>query len=135
LAGGSDGTVLVDGAPLVYCHHAGLRVHAGDGPARLLARISEPYRETMGLVWTVRRPPLPAELELLWLPYLRELGRAHAELAGVGAPASLGLSPMTLRGAATQVARQRTPEPARAAYRRALPLGVRGRIGRRLNPR
>ena len=127
------GVVLFDGEPLVYCHHAGMRVHSATGPARLLARLGKPYRSTAHLVWTLLGTSEPEVLELLWEPYLKLLSLAHGELAAVGAPSSLGLNALSPRVALTLVLRDRTPKFARAAYR-LVPSTLRSRTWRWLYP-
>jgi hypothetical protein len=129
-----EGRVLVDGAPLIYYHHAGLRVHAATRLSRFLARWTRPNRVTGRLAWTVLvRPPEDTVLDVVWAPYLARLSEAHGELAAVGASASVGLNRAPLRVALSQVARQSTPPAVVDAYRR-IPSFVRHRIGRTLSP-
>jgi hypothetical protein len=126
-------SVLLDGSPLIYYHHAGLRVHAATRLSRALARRAEPYRVSGNLVWTVLGRPGPKVLDLVWGPYMTLLSEARGELAAVGAPRSIGLNRVSLRVALRQVARQWSPQAVMSAYRR-LPAALRNRLSRGLSP-
>ncbi len=129
----SDGAVHVDDVPLIYFHHAGMRAHEVTGRSRSLARWTTPYRITGDLVWTVLGRPAPAVHELVWVPYVRWLAEARAELTDAGMGPSLGLNPVSLRVALSQEARQRTPAAVLRVARR-VPAPARYRIGRVLSP-
>lgn len=77
--GSSDGSVLVDDRELVFYHYHSLRLYRGITLFRALGFLSDDYRYTGGstpFVWTTNYPLLPRERELVYEPYLRELGRA-----------------------------------------------------------
>lgn len=130
--------VLVDGKPLIFYHHVGLRLHPGNGLSAVIARGTGAYQVNpapVRLAWTVvgRHPSIA--LDLIWTPYVRRLAEALHELRAVGAKSTTGLRPMELhRGAIAQVARQRLPRRVVTSYRR-LPLALRHRIWRSLTPR
>jgi hypothetical protein len=129
----AGGGVQVDGVPLIYFHHAGLRVHEATPRSRSLSRWTNIYRVTGDLVWTVLGRPAPAVLDLVWAPYVQWLSEARRELVAAGASPSVGLNPVTLRTIFSQVARQKLPAGVLRAYRR-VPASQRYRIGRVLSP-
>ena len=93
----TDGAVLVDGRPLVFYHHQGLRLHRGPATLRRLGLLSTRYRLLPGrpsLVWRLegKHSITPAEERLVWAPYLRALQRATAELRRVDPAVPKGFS-------------------------------------------
>jgi len=77
----ADGAVLVDGRPLVFYHHQGLRLHRGPAALRRLGLRADRYRLLRGrspLVWRLegKHTITPAEEKLVWAPYLRALREA-----------------------------------------------------------
>jgi hypothetical protein len=91
------GTALVDGRPVVFYHHSGLRLFGGIAALRRLGLFSRLYRCTprpVPLVWR-REPRHVAGLEeaLLWVPYMRRLSEAIADLRRLDPAFSPALSP------------------------------------------
>jgi hypothetical protein len=82
----SNGGVTVDGLPLVFYHHHSLTLVRGITSLRRLGLGSGTYeltREPLALVWRLDYPMTPPERELVWEPYLRELGGVIGELRGL----------------------------------------------------
>jgi hypothetical protein len=133
-----DGRVRVDGTPLIFYHHAGLRPYRGEAPSARLASLAPRFsvtRTPVRLVWSVVLRPPPARVrELIWRPYVQRLAEAHAELLAVGAEPTIGLRPTMVRMWVAEIALRRVPSPARSAYRR-MPAGVRGQVARVLAQR
>jgi hypothetical protein len=130
-----SGSVLVDGTPLIFYHHAGLRVYRREAAsARLMGR-SRRFVSTRRLVWTTAHE-LPGRdaLELVWKPYVERLAEAVDELRRAGAPATLGMRPTPFREALTRLWMKGAPARAREAYRR-MPLGFRSRVRRAVTAR
>lgn len=78
-----NGSVLVDDRELVFYHYHSLRLYRGITLLRSAGFLEDRFRYTRGpvpLVWTTNYPVTPGELELVWDPYLRELGRALKEV-------------------------------------------------------
>jgi SAM-dependent methyltransferase len=78
-----DGSVLVDGVPLVFYHYHSLRLYSGMTLLRSLGFGTNTYRLTRSrtpLVWASGYPISEAERSLIWDPYLRRLGAALAKL-------------------------------------------------------
>jgi SAM-dependent methyltransferase len=78
-----NGSVLVDGGELVFYHYHSLRLYSGVTFLRSVGFFSERFRytrEPVPLVWQTGYPISPSELELVWDPYLDQLGRALLEL-------------------------------------------------------
>jgi hypothetical protein len=74
-----DGDVLVDDRELVFYHYHSLRLYRGATRLRAAGLLSERFRYTRGpvpLVWMTDYPLMPSERELVWDPYLHELGGA-----------------------------------------------------------
>jgi hypothetical protein len=88
-----DGRPFVDGVPLVFYHYHSLKLFSGITRLRSAGLLASRYRITRGpvrLVWTADYPISARELELVWEPYLRELGRAAAEVQRNGGDPSAG---------------------------------------------
>jgi SAM-dependent methyltransferase len=78
-----NGSVLVDGRDLVFYHYHSLRLYRGITRLRSAGLFANRFRYTPGpvpFVWMTDYPVGPAERELVWDPYLRELGRAVQEV-------------------------------------------------------
>ena len=78
-----NGSVLVDDRELVFYHYHSLRLYRGITKLRAAGLLSDAFRYTRGpvsFVWTTNYPVEAAERELVWDPYLRELGRALQEI-------------------------------------------------------
>jgi hypothetical protein len=117
-----NGRLLVDGRPLIFHHFSSLELHPADPIARWIAGRSAAYRLTPApapLVWTTGWRVSERELDLLWDPYVADLGRALGELQQVTDAGVLRPPSLRLRRAAFQVARRRLPRRLRAAYWRA----------------
>jgi SAM-dependent methyltransferase len=72
-----DGSVLVDGLPLVFYHYHSLRLYSGVTVLRSLGFATNTYRLTRSrtpLVWASGYPISEPERRLIWDPYLRRLG-------------------------------------------------------------
>lgn len=79
------GDVLVDDRQLVFYHYHSLRLYRGVTLARALEPFADVYRFTgpsSRFVWATNYPIRGAERELVWTPYLRELGQAMREVPG-----------------------------------------------------
>jgi SAM-dependent methyltransferase len=80
---GRNGSVLVDDRELVFYHYHSLRLYRGVTLARALEPFADVYRFTAGpsrFVWAMNYPVGETEGELVWNPYLRELGRAMQDV-------------------------------------------------------
>jgi SAM-dependent methyltransferase len=77
------GRVLVDGVPLVFYHYHSLVLYRPTWATRLAAaaRIVRVGVPPSRLAWQTNYPVSNAELRLVWVPYLKELGRASHEAA------------------------------------------------------
>ena len=74
-----NGSILVDDRELVFYHYHSLRLYRGVTRLRAAGLLSDSFRYTRGpvpFVWTTNYPVEPAERQLVWDPYLHELGRA-----------------------------------------------------------
>jgi len=82
----ANGSPTVDGRPLIFHHYHSLRVYSGLTALRRRGLFASSYNFTDGevpIVWKTGYPLDGEQRELLWEPYVRELGRAVAELRGV----------------------------------------------------
>ena len=80
-----DGRILVDQRELVFYHFHSLRLYQGAEFGAALGGLAEVYRFTDGRVrfmWTTNYPIGSVERELVWNPYLRELGQAMQDVPG-----------------------------------------------------
>jgi SAM-dependent methyltransferase len=78
-----NGSVLVDDRELVFYHYHSLRLYRGITRLRAAGFLSDAFRYTRGpvpFVWTTNYPVEQAERQLVWDPYLHELGRALQEV-------------------------------------------------------
>jgi len=78
-----NGSVLVDDRELVFYHYHSLRLYHGITSLRAAGLLSDAFRYTRGpvpIVWTTNYPVKRAERELVWDPYLHEIGRALQEV-------------------------------------------------------
>jgi SAM-dependent methyltransferase len=78
-----DGSVLIDGQPLIFYHYHSLALYSGLDRLARLRVLPPPYRSSDGdtpLVWRSGYPMSGAERRLVWGPYLRRLGRAVADV-------------------------------------------------------
>jgi hypothetical protein len=73
----AGGGLLVDGAPLVFFHHHGMRLIEGSGPVVQLGMLARVYRSSVDrgrkLRWRSGYPLDPHALRLIWEPYMVEL--------------------------------------------------------------
>jgi len=120
-----DGAVLVDGREVVFYHFQSLRPYRAGPPARLLAGLTRAYRVTPGrepLVWWVYPgyDISAAEVELLWSPYVRELGQAITEIRAVDSTYDAGLGEIGPADTARELVR-RSVGRGRRLVGRALP--------------
>jgi hypothetical protein len=119
---GERGTPCVDGRPVVFFHHSGLTLHPAEGRLAAAAARTSAYRRTGPFLWTIRARHGESPLDVVWAPYVERCAEAHTELVAAGAPALLGMRPLTARTAVAAVARELAPEPVRdvhlALYRR-----------------
>jgi SAM-dependent methyltransferase len=74
-----DGTVLVDGLPLVFYHHHSLRLYRATLATRAAIAAGRARRGI--LPWATNYPVSSDEERLIWTPYLRALAAAADELA------------------------------------------------------
>ena len=82
-----NGSVLVDDRDLVFYHYHSLRLYQGAGLVRALGPLAGKYRSACGpfrFAWATYYPIGGAEQELVWDPYLRELGQAMSEVSDGG---------------------------------------------------
>ncbi len=118
-----NGSVLVDDRELVFYHYHSLQLYRGVTLARVLEPFADVNRFTTGparFVWGTNYPIGQSERELVWSPYLRELGQAMREVpedAGFGAVAE------------TRELIRRVARPWRA-YGRAVLRGARRKLTR-----
>jgi hypothetical protein len=78
-----NGSVLVDERELVFYHYHSLRLYRGVTLARALEPFADVSRFTAGparFVWATNYPVGEIERELVWRPYLLELGQAMQEV-------------------------------------------------------
>jgi len=128
----SNGGVTVDGRPLVFYHYHSLRLYRGITALRR-AGLFRSCRYTKGrtpLVWS-SYPLTPAELELLWDPYVRAVGDAIADVRALEPAYDDGfvaLDPRTVAKNALRAASARVRREARGAGR---PKAAATRSGRR----
>jgi hypothetical protein len=90
---GSAQPPLVDGAPLIYFHHSGLRLYAATRLARLSLAGQEGFRRVRGPIDLLfgLAGEAPAPVAPIWRRYVDDLASALAELAAAGAPKGLFL--------------------------------------------
>jgi hypothetical protein len=133
-----SGEVLVDGAPLIFYHHSGLRVHRGDTVSGSIAPGFRRFRATRGparLTWSIAYDVRSRQaMELIWKPYVAHLAAAVEELRGVGAAATLGMRFTPLRDAAGELWFTGPFKPLRNAFRRT-PARLQERVRRVASPR
>ena len=82
----ANGSVTVDGRPLIFHHYHSLRLYSGLTTLRRRGLFAGSYNYTAGevpIVWKTGYPLSDEQRELLWEPYIRELGRALAEIRRV----------------------------------------------------
>src|SRR5581483_9211301 len=83
----SNGSVFVDGKPLILYHHATLRLYRGITVLRFFGLLRNAYHVTRNamppLVWTSEFRLGDMEKSLIWDPYLRRIGQALHEVRGV----------------------------------------------------
>jgi SAM-dependent methyltransferase len=83
---GSDGSILVDGTPLVFHHYHSLHLYSGIDALRRAGLLARTYHYSGGmhpLVWRSGYPLSSDVRKLVWNPYLSQLGDAIAELRTV----------------------------------------------------
>jgi SAM-dependent methyltransferase len=82
-----NGSVLVDDRELIFYHYHALRLYRPVSVVRALGPLAADYRYTAGpsrFVWATHYPVGRTERELVWEPYIRELGKAMNEVCGGG---------------------------------------------------
>jgi hypothetical protein len=104
-----DGSLELEGRPVVFFHFSGLSLHPARGPLAALASRSGAYRRTGTLMWTIRARHRARRLDAVWAPYVERIAEAQAELVQAGASPVLGLAPLTPRALVAAVARERVP--------------------------
>ena len=84
----ADGPPLVDGEPLVYFHHSGLRVSALSKPAWLGARLAgrRTVPSPIPLAYGGPSEPASAAVEEIWRRYAADVSSALAEIEAAGMP-------------------------------------------------
>lgn len=95
-----NGSVLVDDRELVFYHYHSLRLFEGANLVRALGPLAGKYRYTGGsmrFAWGTYYPIGRAEQELVWDPYLRELGEAMSEVSDRGGVTGLADSRTLVR--------------------------------------
>ena len=78
--------MTVDGRPLIFHHYHSLRLYSGLTALRRRGLFASSYNYTAGkvpIVWKTGYPLSDVQRELLWEPYVRELGGALVEIRGV----------------------------------------------------
>ncbi len=123
---------LVDGAPLIFFHHAGLRLHQPTPTLRRLARVSSVYRYVPGpvdVVFALGTEPSSSEVESIWRDYVAELSHSLGEVAAVSHGVLPAFVPPNPRLAARSVVARRMPQVVVDAYHR-LPVRARHRVWR-----
>jgi hypothetical protein len=116
-----NGSVLVDGRDLVFYHYHSLRLYRGITRLRAAGFLGDRFRYSrspLPLVWTAEYPLSSVDRELVWDPYLRELGHALEEIRAEEAGFSAGF--VELNGRALAI------DEARRILRQRLPFLVRG---------
>ena len=124
-----NGSVLVDDSELVFYHYHSLRLYRGVTTLRAAGLLSDAFRYTRGpvpFVWTTNYPVKQAERDLVWDPYLHDLGRALQEVRREDAEFDAGFVELDGRALLLDLAR-------RAVWAR-LPrvAAVAGRVKRKL---
>jgi SAM-dependent methyltransferase len=130
-----NGSVLVDDRELVFYHYHSLRLYRGITLLRAAGLLADGFRFTRGsipFVWTTNYPVDTSERELVWDPYLQELGRALKEVRREEAGFQAGFVDLDRRAlvldVARRVVRQRLPRLSAAAGR------IKRRVARRPSP-
>ena len=120
-----NGSVLVDGRPLVFYHfHKLCLFRPATGPAPL----PDPYgvvRSRPPLAWTTgsANPVSPVERRLIWRPYVRRVAAAIEEIRRVDPTIDGLIDPLPAREIARAVARRTLPGRVRRLLRRVARLG------------
>jgi SAM-dependent methyltransferase len=130
----SNGTVTVDALPLLFYHYHSLKLVSGITPLRRLGIGSDTYEFTprpLPLVWRQNYPMSERELQLVWEPYMRELGAAILDVRREVRRYDAGFEPVDRRFFARQFGRK-----PRAALAGVKARAVRsGSAARRRSPR
>jgi hypothetical protein len=114
---------MVGEQPVVFHHYQGLRLYSGPSAVRragLLASGFHLQREPLPLVWWAGWILSPAELEILWEPYMRRLGEAILEIRRMDPDFAAGFVPLRAGALAYEAARAVVPARGRRALRRVL---------------
>lgn len=111
-------TIAVDGAPLVFFHYQSLRLYRGLGLLVRLGLLSRRFRVVEAderLIWAIGRTysVSPAELELLYEPYVRALAGALDEVRSLGVSVEESFVRLAPRKLASEVARRVLPRTLR----------------------
>ncbi len=132
----TGGRLLVDGLPVVFIHLQSLKLLRVPRALARLRLLPERYHSTAGpvpFVWTIDWPLSDRERELVWDPYVREIGRALEDVRRVEPGFGAGFTPMPAgelaREAALHAARRWLPRP----FRHALKQGYRS-LSRPVDP-
>jgi len=107
----ADGSLLVNGWPLVFYHYQSVRLLDAPPALRRLTRRSDGYRFTSDpdpqLWWTAPGYLLPEEIvQLLYPPYLRRLSEARTQLRAVDPDFQAGVTRLTPGELRRQLARR-----------------------------
>jgi SAM-dependent methyltransferase len=103
----SGGGLTVDGQELVFYHYHSLKLIRGITHLRVLGLVSEQYqltRRPLPLVWRQNYSMSPIERNLIWEPYLRELGAALLDLRRQEGRFEAGFTPVDSRVVGRQLA-------------------------------
>jgi hypothetical protein len=122
--GTRDGTVTVDGFPLLFFHHQSLRLYRGLHGLHRFGLLGQRYRfhpRPVPLVWSIDRwyPFSESERTLVWEPYVHRVSEAIADLDALDAGFDAGLRRLTRREIGGEVLRTVALRPARRALGRA----------------
>jgi hypothetical protein len=102
----------VDGSPLLYFHHSGLRLHRATAVARRSLPRSERLRLVRGpvdVLFGLAGEPQSEAVEAIWRDYVAALSAALGELAAAGGPHDLFLPRPSRRLIGRQLARRLLP--------------------------
>lgn len=121
--GTRDGTVTVDGLPLLFFHHQSLCLYRGLHGLHRLGLLGEAYRfqpRPVPLVWSINRwyPFSEQERTLVWEPYVRRVSEAIADIRALDHGFDAGLRQLTRREIGDEVLRRVALRPARRALQR-----------------
>jgi Methyltransferase domain len=123
-----DGSVLVDGRPLVFYHYHSLKLFKGITALRSLGLFADTYqltRRPVPLVWRQNYEMSRGERWLVWEPYLRELGNELLVVRGRFGRFDAGFVPVDPR---PLIRARLAPAVVRFRRARAVAVAVRNRV-------